>query len=348
MTASKNSSVELCLPTQSSNDNIKVLGERTDGQSRLVQNASSSAPSQNVAGVFWWCEGWQVDMEMLQEGVCGNALVESRDDVTSNNESKNETNDASGSGVIDNMIKNTTSKNETESILPSKPKQGVEEVSKSENSKVLFDPATLSTSNKVKYERFKDLIDSASSAYGSQSLPVADLYISMAIDLEDDNEEANSKELALVLYEESFNIYQAKAGDSDVRTVGCRIRLGRILHSLGMHDKALDNFCQAVYMREALLGELHPSVSDVWVLISSVHKAKNKLEPALKASAKALTGYRNAHGDKHPTVIAVLKTIAQIHTEMGNADKASDINKYVRLHKTKKSSTTSVSTKAQC
>ena len=71
---------------------------------------------------------------------------------------------------------------------------------------------------------------------------------------------------------------------------------------------------------------------EIWVLISSVHHAKKKLELALKASAKALTGYRNAHGDKHSTVIGVLKTIAQIHIEMGNNEKAIDIQKYVRLH----------------
>ena len=85
-------------------------------------------------------------------------------------------------------------------------------------------------------------------------------------------------------------------------------------------------------MREALLGELHPSVSEIWVLISSVHHAKSKLELALKASAKALTGYRKEYGDKHRTVIAVLRTIAQLHIEMGNNDKAADIQKYVRLH----------------
>jgi hypothetical protein len=91
----------------------------------------------------------------------------------------------------------------------------------------------------------------------------------------------------------------------------------------------------AVYMREALLGELHQSASEIWVLISSVHQATSKLELALKASAKALTGYRHVYGDKHQTVIGVLKTIVQIHIGMGNADKANDIYKYVRLHSSK-------------
>ena len=88
-------------------------------------------------------------------------------------------------------------------------------------------------------------------------------------------------------------------------------------------------------MREALLGELHPSVSDVWVLIADIHQQKKKMEMALRANAKALSGYRDAHGDKHVTVINVLKTIARLHIEMGNHDKAEDINKYVRLHSPK-------------
>lgn len=127
-------------------------------------------------------------------------------------------------------------------------------------------------------------------------------------------------------------ICQAKLGDSHDLTIECRVALGKVCLSLERYDEALDCFCMAVYMREALLGELHQSVSELWVLISSVHQATSKLELALKASAKALTGYRNTYGDKHATVIGVLKTIAQIHIWMGNGSKANDIHKYVRLH----------------
>ena len=186
-----------------------------------------------------------------------------------------------------------------------------------------------------RYEQFMSSVDSASKAYGAQSIHVADLYVSMGIECAQNETDARSKELALLLLEEAFGIYQAKAGDSHERTVDCRIHLGKAHHSLGRYDEALDCFCMAVYMREALLGEPHPSVSEIWVLISSVHRAKSKLELSLKASAKALTGYRNAYGDKHPIVIEVLETIAGIHIEMGNREKAVDIQKYVRLHSPK-------------
>ena len=138
-----------------------------------------------------------------------------------------------------------------------------------------------------------------------------------------------------MLFEEAFGIFQTVLGDADERTIDCRIHLGKTYMALGGYDEALDCFCTAAYMREHLLGEFHPSVSEIWALVSSVHHAKGKLELALKASAKALTGYRNAHGDKHQTVIAVLREIAQLHVEMGNVDKAEDIQKYVRLHSPK-------------
>ncbi|KAL7524564.1 hypothetical protein ACHAXR_000627, partial [Thalassiosira sp. AJA248-18] len=188
----------------------------------------------------------------------------------------------------------------------------------------------LSTSGeKSTYDNFMSKVDSASKAYGAQSIHVADLYVNMGIDCSrSKTANTKSKQLALLLFKEAFSIYQAKSGDSHEHTVTARLHLGRTYHSLGKYDEALDCFCMAVYMREALLGELHPSVSEIWVLIASVHQAKAKLELALKASAKALTGYRNANGDKHRTVIDVLKTIAQIHTEMGNHDKAVDIQKY--------------------
>ena len=48
-----------------------------------------------------------------------------------------------------------------------------------------------------------------------------------------------------------------------------------------------------VYMREVLHGELHPLVSEIWVLVSSVHHAKLKLELVLKVSVKVLMGYQN-------------------------------------------------------
>mmetsp|Transcript_21742 Transcript_21742/g.45246 ORF Transcript_21742/g.45246 Transcript_21742/m.45246 type:complete len:342 (-) Transcript_21742:18-1043(-) len=336
MTASMNTSAALVEPTEKNDNNkVKAVGERTDSHTRNHTQTNN--------GTFWFCEGWHIDMNMLQDGVCGNVgvLIESRDDETGNNDQiKSITNidaDATES-VVDSTIRSlaaTYSKDFDVSDRKvgesAKKKQKVHNDADGEKKNPLVAGALLSPSNRARYQHFMALIENTSNAYGDQSLPVADLYVSLGNDL-DEEEDKNSKHLALVVYEEAYNIYQAKSGDSDVRTIDCRVRMGKTFLSLGRHDEALESFCQAVYMREALLGELHPSVADVWVSISSVHRARGKLDPALKASAKALTGYRNAHGDKHPTVIDVLRTISAIHTGMGNADKAADIDKYVNLY----------------
>ena len=294
---------------------------------------------------FAWCE-----VEHFQDAFCGDGIsqMESRDD------------DAPVSSATDQIIAPLPASNSfvNEKLKSFSPNFGRTQTMPMKVSRQVSvgedggNPAMMSNAGDIKitrslsvsapvvsdekskyYEQFMARVDIASKKHGSQSLPVADLYVKMGTEcIQKKNSDAKSKELALLLFEEAFSIYQAKSGDSHDQTVSCRIHLGKAYHSLGRYDEALDCFCMAVYMREAMLGELHPSVSEVWVLVASVHQAKSKLELALKASAKALTGYRNAYGDKHPAVIAVLKEIAQIHVEMGNNDKAVDIQKYVRLH----------------
>ena len=269
---------------------------------------------------FRWCE-----VETLQDAVCGNglALMDSRDDDAPeyNNAGGRMLHATGGSSFIDDKLK-TFSKELEADVSGLREDNNPAMVSKQEGIKY----------SKTRYEHFLSLVDTTSKAYGAQSAPMADLYVNMANECNKNTTDVKSKELALLLFEEAFSIYQTKSGDSDEQTVDCRIHLGKTYYSLGRYSEALDCLCMAVYMREALLGELHPSVSEIWVLISSVHHAKSKLELALKASAKALTGYRKEYGDKHRTVIAVLRTIAQLHIEMGNNDKAADIQKYVRLH----------------
>lgn len=317
--------------------------ERTDEQLRDTTSASGGTCG------FTWCE-----VENLQDTFCGNGIsqMDSRDDDAP---AEGQVLPLSGSSsFIDGTLKMFTHEVGRTKSLPNKDntsgltgEANPATLSKMDSVKVnrsvsvgansLSNPHALGNTGrgveKSKYESFMSRVDAASKTYGAQSIPVADLYVTMGIGCTKSyNSDAKSKELALLLFEEAFTIYQAKSGDSHEQTVMCRILLGRTHLSLGNYDKALDCFCMAAYMREALLGELHPNVSEVWVLIASVHQAKSKFELALKASAKALTGYRNAHGDKHPLVIDVLKTIAQIHIQMGNNDKAADIQKYVRLH----------------
>ena len=313
-----------------------VVGERSDTAARPIGPCGD--------GMFTWCE-----VEMLQDAVCGNglSLMESRDDDAPADAATGRQLVPHSSGMVGcgaNFIEDTLRTFNQElaaQAITNKTLGGVQEEGNNPVTVSTLDGVKASTTSsgrveKSRYEQFMSMVDAASKAHGAQSVPVADLYVNMGVECNrNSNADAKSKELALLLFEESFSIYQAELGDSHEKTVDCRVHLGVAYRALERYDEALDSFCMAVYMREALLGELHPTVSEIWVLISSVHHARKKLELALKASAKALTGYRNAHGDKHQTVIGVLKTIAQIHIEMGNNDKAVDIQKYVKLHSPK-------------
>jgi hypothetical protein len=345
--------------------------ERTDTQIRSENDADErtayeihvDGTEHNGTGMFC-CNAWDAQIGDIQAAICGlnKTSVESRDDVTLDTERGSEQCDGAGNAFIDSTLEgitSTVSKEFENSHSAVARKDDVETVASSDSIKSRLSIKKTTTAESVKssevnptevmtkldkdlfvgsvkrsrYESFKSMIDVASSTYGASSLQVAELYASMATDLlENNSDDKTSRECAVILFEEAFQIFQTKSGDSDVRTLDMKVRLGRSLIACGRYDDALKCFCQAVYMREALLGELHPSVSDVWVLIASVHQKKKKMEMALRANAKALSGYRNAHGDKHITVINVLKTIAKLHIEMGNSDKAEDINKYVRLH----------------
>lgn len=310
-----------------------IDGERSD-------SATSSGPC-GESRMFAWCE-----VEMIQDAVCGHGLnlTESRDD-----DAQNEKNSALPEGDVDRsfedrlrMFAEGLEPTQSLSIKSSNSTMHETLVSKSNSEKDSILTGTSSHSksisgvDKSRFDHLLCLVDAASNTHGDQSIPVADLYVNMGIDCGRAITDKRSKELAVQLFEKAFAIYQAKLGDSNNQTIQCRVHIGSTCLSLERYDEALDCFCMAVYMREALVGELHQSVSELWVLISSVHQATSKLELALKASAKALTGYRHSYGDKHRHVIEVLKTIAQIHTRMGNSDKANDIHKYVRLHSPKK------------
>ena len=284
-----------------------VLTIQDTGSEQVV--ADRSGPC-GETGMFTWCEVENLHLTNLQDAVCGHglALMESRDD---DNNTPNDTDvqmlDVGGErNFIDERLK--TFNEELKLTEYTGNKGGSYIVDSSPTMVSNFDGTkfvSTSSSQKSKFEQFMFLVDTASKTHGTQSIPVADLYVNMGTELcsprattHGATDATKSKEFALLLFEEAFTIYQAKLGDSNKQTIDTRVHLGLTYRSLGRFDEALDCFCLAVYMREAILGELHPSVSEIWVLISSVHHAKKKLELALKASAKALTGYRNAHGDK--------------------------------------------------
>ena len=343
------------MPPPSERTDTEVRSERDERTTYEVHDDGDED-----TGMFMCCNGW--DGADLQASICGfnRSSAESRDDVTCDTETmSNRT--KGGNAFLDSTLQGITStvskEFETsgsdtknyETVLADdspKPSQPIKKTRTEEyvmstecNSEImtkLDKDLFVGSVRRARYESFKSMIDAASNTYGASSLQVAELYASMGTDLLDYNsDDSSSKECCVVLFEEAFHIFQTKSGDSDGRTIDMKIRLGRSLFATERYDDALKHFCQAVYMREALLGELHPSVSDVWVLIAEVHQRKKKMEMALRANAKALSGYRNAHGDKHVTVINVLKTIAGLHIEMGNHDKAEDINKYVRIHSPK-------------
>ena len=325
---------------------VQVVGERSD-----TTASRSAIPICGDNAALPWCE-----VDMIQDAICGNcidglALMESRDDDNASN-NNGITSEGSDRGeedsAIDERLKTFSQQLQLTKSIDNKGSSSVGGLDGSNRSD--SNPAIISkqdstkgsamSSHQLRCKQFMVEVESASRTHGMQSIPVADLYLNMGSELSIPRNTSaidsdKSKEFALLLLEEAFTIYQAKLGDNDVQTIDARIRLGLAYRSLTRYEEALDCFCLAVYMREALNGELHPSVSEVWVLISAIHHERKKLELALKASAKALTGYRNAHGDKHFTVINVLKTIAQIHIEMGNNDKAADIKKYVSLHSNK-------------
>merc|ERR1712194_341534 len=98
---------------------------------------------------------------------------------------------------------------------------------------------------------------------------VADLYVSMGVECLQHGSDARSNELALLLLEEAFGIYQAKAGDSHERTIGGRIHLGKAHQALLQYDSALDCFCMAGY--RSAYGDKHPKVISVLQTIAGIH-----------------------------------------------------------------------------
>lgn len=288
-----------------------VQVERSD---ESYSRSSRSSDSSYYEGVLTWCDAFDMDF-------CGSGTpVEARDDFpideqNSFNPSKSfiesilgavsRDDDVSAASMIDTI---TISRSQTgKTIVPR------------------FNPKTVQELKKYVPE-----IEAASGEHGFHSIPIADIYLRMG----EETAEGGSKSvrLALKLYEEAFHIYQAQVGDCDKRTINARILIGDALLALERHDDAIDSFCTAVYMREALLGELHPDVGQVWLKISSIHHERQQYELALKACAKALTSYRKEYGDKHARVLGILRNISKIHTHLGNHGKAADIDRYVLSH----------------
>ena len=269
-------------------------------------------------GVLKWCDAFDLDF-------CGfHNEIESRDDLFRGFDHQ-EAATLSSSSFVESVLRAVSMDFDNDCLTDSV------EISRSQSNKKatpIFNPNTIKDLKKYVPE-----IESTAATHGFHSIPMAGVYLRMGDEtITLDSGSPKSLKLALKLYEEAFHIYQAQLGDCDKRTIDSRVLIGNTLLCLGRHDDAIDSFCTAVYMREALLGDTHLSVAEIWVKISEIHKAKGKSELALKASAKALTSYRKEYGDKHPNVLAILRNISQIHTQLCNYGKAADIDRYVQAH----------------
>jgi len=292
---------------------------RSSGSERFDESRGrDSSDDSYYEGVLSWCDAFDLDF-------CGgNNEIESRDDIFPTVE-QNSAVLASKSFV--ETILSAVSRDDNEAAMMI----DTIEISRSQSGKKIvprFNPKTVQELKKYVPE-----IESAADTYGFHSIPIADIYLRMGDETTDiESGSTKSVKLALKLYEEAFHIYQAQVGDCDKRTINARVLIGNALLALGRHDDAIDSLCTAVYMREALLGELHLDVAEIWVKISLIHQEKQQHELALKACAKALTSYRKEYGDKHPNVLGILRNISQIHTQLGNHGKAADIDRYVLSH----------------
>ena len=283
--------------------------ERSDDRGR------DSSDDSYYEGVLSWCDAFDLDF-------CGGAdEAESRDDIFPAVEQK------TSLSFVETILSGVTREDNDSSIGMI----DTVEISRNPSGKTFiprFNPKTIQELKKYVPE-----IEAAASAHGFHSIQIADIYLKMGDETTSiECGSTKSVKLALKLYEEAFHIYQAQVGDCDKRTINSRVLIGNSLLALGRHDDAVDSLCTAVYMREALLGELHLDVAEIWVKISQIHQEKSQQELALKACAKALTSYRKEYGDKHPNVLGILRNISKIHTQLGNHDKAADIDRYVLSH----------------
>eukprot|EP00986_Skeletonema_menzelii_P010281 scaffold5007_cov141-Skeletonema_menzelii.AAC.5 len=293
---------------------MPVEVERSDESTSRSSRSYKSNDSSYYEGVLTWCDAFDLDF-------CGSAPeVEARDDFPIV-----EQNSFLASKSIVETILGAVSRDDDVSAADM---IDTITISRSQTGKTIvprFNPKTVQELKKYVPE-----IEEAAGEHGFHSIPIADIYLKMGIETADTNPKL--VRLSLKLYEEAFHIYQAQVGDCDKRTINARVLIGDALLALERHDDAIDSLCTAVYMREALLGELHPDVAEVWLKIASIHREKQQYELALKACAKALTSYRKEYGDKHINVLAILRNISEIHTHLGNHGKAADIDRYVLSH----------------
>lgn len=169
-------------------------------------------------------------------------------------------------------------------------------------------------------EERKHMLDlrSAIKSFGRHDLNVAHILVTTGDYYADESDYSK----ALSLHEEAFSIYSTKLGDHDSRSVDSKLRIARVQLMHGNVDDAMETFCQTIHMREALLGEEHPSVGEVRMHVAEIQRGKGHPKEAAREVKKALRGYREVYGDDHPIVADAVESIADLYTEMGDHEKA--------------------------
>jgi len=159
---------------------------------------------------------------------------------------------------------------------------------------------------------------SAIKSFGRHDVNVAHILVTTGDYYADESDYSK----ALSLHEEAFSIYSTKLGDHDSRSVDSKLRIARVQLMDGNVDEAMETFCQTIHMREALLGEEHPSVGEVRMHVAEIQRGKGHPKEAAREVKKALRGYREVYGDDHPLVADAVESIADLYTEMGDHEKA--------------------------
>ena len=171
------------------------------------------------------------------------------------------------------------------------------------------------------------LVDLSWKSCGSQSVLVAYLYGAMSVECNNNNSNAKSKELVLLIFKEVFSIYQAAMSrPCPTKFIWENLSIPWVVWwsiLIFLHGSKYEG---SITWRASFfgLGNLGVSIFGPSIQATGIDA---------QGKCKSIDGVsKNTYEDKHHTVIEMLKMTIKIHTEMGNNDKAMDIQKNIRLN----------------
>ncbi|MEM9461127.1 MAG: serine/threonine-protein kinase [Myxococcota bacterium] len=114
-------------------------------------------------------------------------------------------------------------------------------------------------------------------------------------------------------------------GDRDVSPldrVDALNGLGIIEDRLGEHDRALDNYRQALALVDSMLGPEHPRLATVLGNLSNAYLALGRHEEAVAAAKRALAIDRASFGPQHPISVDALVNVAVMQYQVGEQEQS--------------------------